>query len=234
MLILSVHTATASLGVAVVKDGQILVEKILQPGRQHLENLPDAIHQTLKVTNNKLRDFDGFGIAKGPGSFSGIRVGLSVIKGLALALNKKVIALSTLEILAWQAVNKRGLVVPLIDAGRGDIYAGVFEKLEKDIHVVQIPLLLNIKEIGNLLSVTGLRRSTLCGSMELLNIIGEDKRFERKVIDHISPGAMGNLAEKRLQNGLFDDPQTLTPLYVRRSDAEERKERVVSNMSGNV
>ena len=234
MLILSVHTATASLGVAVVKDGQILVEKILQPGRQHLENLPDAIHQTLKVTNNKLRDFDGFGIAKGPGSFSGIRVGLSVIKGLALALNKKVIALSTLEILAWQAVNKRGLVVPLIDAGRGDIYTGVFEKLEKDIHVVQIPLLLNIEEIGNLLSVAGLRRSTLCGSMELLNIIGEDKRFERKVIDHISPGAMGNLAEKRLQNGLFDDPQTLTPLYVRRSDAEERKERVVSNMSGNV
>ena len=234
MLILSVHTATASLGVAVVKDGQILVEKILQPGRQHLENLPDAIHQTLKVTNNKLRDFDGFGIAKGPGSFSGIRVGLSVIKGLALALNKKVIALSTLEILAWQAVNKRGLVVPLIDAGRGDIYAGVFEKLEKDIHVVQIPLLLNIEEIGNLLSVAGLRRSTLCGSMELLNIIGEENRFERKVIDHISPGAMGNLAEKRLQNGLFDDPQTLTPLYVRRSDAEERKERVVSNMSGNV
>jgi tRNA threonylcarbamoyladenosine biosynthesis protein TsaB len=234
LLILSVHTATASLGVAVVKDGQILVEKILQPGRQHLENLPDAIHQTLKVTNNKLRDFDGFGIAKGPGSFSGIRVGLSVIKGLALALNKKVIALSTLEILAWQAVNKGGLVVPLIDAGRGDIYTGVFEKLEKDIHVVQIPLLLNIEEIGNLLSVAGLRRSTLCGSMELLNIIGEENRFERKVIDHISPGAMGNLAEKRLQNGLFDDPQTLTPLYVRRSDAEERKERVVSNMSGNV
>ncbi len=234
MLILSVHTATASLGVAVVKDGQILVEKILQPGRKHLENLPDAIHQALKVTNNKLQDFDGFGIAKGPGSFSGIRVGLSVIKGMALALNKRVIALSTLEILAWQAVNKRGLVVPLVDAGRGDIYAGVFEKFEKDIHVVQIPLLLNIKEIGNLLSVTGLRRSTLCGSMELLNIIGEDKRFARKVIDHISPGALGNLAEKRLQNGLFDDPQTLTPLYVRRSDAEERKERVVSNMSGNV
>ncbi len=234
MLILSVHTATASLGVAVVKDGQILVEKILQPGGQHLENLPDAIHQTLKVTNNKLQDLDGFGIAKGPGSFSGIRVGLSVIKGMALALNKRVIALSTLEILAWQAVNKGCLVVPLIDAGRGDIYAGVFDKFEKDIHVIQGPLLLNIEEIENLLSVTGLKRSTLCGSMELLNIIGENNRFERKVIDHISPGALGNLAEKRLQNGLFDDPQTLTPLYVRRSDAEERKEKVISNMSGNV
>jgi tRNA threonylcarbamoyladenosine biosynthesis protein TsaB len=224
LLILSVHTATASLGVAVTRDGEILAEKILQPGRQHLENLPDAIHQVLLVTNNQLQDFDGFGIATGPGSFSGIRVGLSMIKGLALALDKRVVGVSTLEILAWQAAVDEGeLVAPVIDAGRGDIYTGVFEKSENDVRIVQAPCLVNKKEIINLLAILDGRTAKLCGSRELLEIMREDKRFSGKIIDRISPGDLGRLVEERLEKGLFDDPQTLTPQYVRRSDAEDKK-----------
>lgn len=225
MLILAAHTATPSLGVAVTKDGEILSEKVLSPGRQHLENLPNLIQQVLIASNRELSNFDGFAVAIGPGSFSGIRVGLSVIKGLALALGKKVLGVSTLEILAWQlqVEDEDKLVAPVIDAGRGDIYTAVFEKREGDVREVLPPCLMNRDEIRNLKSVVGVKYLTVCGSRELSDLIDEDGGFKYREIDFASPGRLGCLAETRLEKGFFDDVHMLVPLYVRRSDAEEKK-----------
>lgn len=223
MLILAAHTATPTLGIAVSKDGVVIAEEILKPGREHLENISGVIEQILLRTGFQLGDFNGLGIAIGPGSFSGIRVGLSVFKGLALALNLKIVGLSTLEILTWQAVDIGEVAIPLLEAGRGEVFTGVFKKLSDDVQIIKGPQLLNKQEITRFVSEKHLSDTIFCGVQELLEDLVDHENQSRRAITSASPGACGILAEKRLVRGLFDDIHSLTPLYVRRSDAEEKK-----------
>lgn len=223
MLILAAHTATPTLGIAVSKDGVVIAEEILKPGREHLENISGVIEQILLRTGFQLGDFNGLGIAIGPGSFSGIRVGLSVFKGLALALNLKIVGLSTLEILTWQAVDIGEVAIPLLEAGRGEVFTGVFKKLSDDVKIIKGPQLLNKQEITRFVSEKHLSDTIFCGVQELLEDLVDHENQSRRAITSASPGACGILVEKRLVRGLFDDIHSLTPLYVRRSDAEEKK-----------
>ncbi len=223
MLILAAHTATPALGVAITKDGKIIAEEVLIPGKEHLENISGVIQKILSETGFELSDFDGLGVAIGPGSFSGIRVGLSVFKGLAMALDTKIIGVSTLEILTWQAAEIGAVAIPLLDAGRGEVYAGVFKKVPEGVQVIQAVRLLNKEEIEGFISEQDLDEMVLCGAPELLETIVQDTTTSVKAIATTSPGACGTLAEKRLEQGAPDDIHSLVPLYVRRSDAEEKK-----------
>lgn len=228
MLILAAHTSTPALGIAVSKDGVVIAEEILTQGREHLENISGVIEQILVKTGFQLGDFDGLGIAIGPGSFSGIRVGLSVFKGLALALKLKIVGLSTLEILTWQAVDIGEVAIPLLEAGRGEVFTGMFKKRPDDCQIIKGPQLLNKQEITHFVSGEHLSDPILCGVPELFeDLIGHENQ-SRKAITSASPGACGILAEKRLVKGSFDDIHRLTPLYVRRSDAEEKKRKTHS------
>ncbi len=107
MLILGVHTTSPHLGIAIVQGQQVLLEEVLAPRREHLENLAPLIRDALQKLNLGLQDFYGFGVAIGPGSFSGIRIGLATIKGICLVLGKRGVGISSLDILAWQALNEK-------------------------------------------------------------------------------------------------------------------------------
>jgi len=223
LLILAAHTSTPALGVAITQDGKIIAEEVLKPGKEHLENISGVIQKILSETGLELSDFDGLGVAIGPGSFSGIRVGLSVFKGLAMALDTKIIGVSTLEILTWQAAEISAVAVPLLDAGRGEVYVGVFKKVPEGVQVIQSVRLLNKEEIEGFVSKQNLHEMVLCGAPELLEAIVQGTTMSVKAIATPSPGACGTLAEKGLERGASDDIHSLVPLYVRRSDAEEKK-----------
>ena len=223
MLILAAHTTTSTLGIAVTKNQNIVAEEILNPGREHLENISGAIERVLVRSGHKLTDFDGLGVAIGPGSFSGVRVGLSVFKGLAMALNVKIVGVSTLEILTWQAVEIGCVAAPLIDAGRGDFYTGVFKKLHGGIQVVEAPQLLNKEKTTGLVSRVQAGEMALCGCPELLDAILQGTALSGISVTTPSPGVCGILAEKSLEQGAPHDVHSLVPLYIRRSDAEDKK-----------
>jgi tRNA threonylcarbamoyladenosine biosynthesis protein TsaB len=128
MKILSVDTTTPAGSAAVLIDGEVLAEFGLVSPTTHSSWLLGAIHHLLSSLRIDIRDIDGFAVATGPGSFTGLRIGLSTVKSLAFASGKPVAPVSSLLALAWKARDSgRVLVAPMIDAKKGEIYAAVFE-----------------------------------------------------------------------------------------------------------
>jgi tRNA threonylcarbamoyladenosine biosynthesis protein TsaB len=226
LLILAAHTTTSELGIALTREEKVIQELILKPGKEHLENISGAIQEVLTISNLEPGSLNGLAVAVGPGSFSGIRVGMSVFKGLSLALGLKICGVSTLEILAWQALEIGDLGVPVIEAGRGQVYSGFFRKNPDGIETIQSPRLVNKSEFGEFILRFETAGVFICGVQELIEDILEKGDVYLKPVPGPSPSACGILAEKRFKLGFSDDIHQLAPLYVRKSDAEVKKEKI--------
>lgn len=126
MKILAIDTTSALGSVALLEDGQILVEKSWQEASSHTALLPIQLQKLMNDAKVSLKDIDLFAVAKGPGSFTGIRIGLAFVKGLCLQSKKPAIGISTLEAMALQAPD--GCISPMIDARRDQIFAALYHK----------------------------------------------------------------------------------------------------------
>lgn len=122
--LLTIQTATPAGSVALTEGSRLLGELFLDVRRPHGEWLLGAVDQLLGAAGMKVDDLDGFGATIGPGSFTGLRVGLAVVKGLALATGKPVAGVSTLQTLAMQAPHAALPVCALLDARKREVYAG--------------------------------------------------------------------------------------------------------------
>lgn len=222
MIVLGVQSTTPSLGVALVEDSRVIEEVILPPSRQHLENLAVTIKELADRQSVSLKRLNGIGAATGPGSFSGIRVGLATVKGMALGLGIPVAGVSTLETLAWQALDEDETCVSLIDAARGEVYAAFYRKVEQRLKVLRTPalvpaglLLLRLKETSD--------RLVLCGDEVLDSRIADFDLVVRSAVRVPSPAVCAFLALERIRSGEAAGVHELLPVYIRRSDAEEKR-----------
>lgn len=221
MVILAVHSTSASLSVAITENRVVLREVILPPDRKHLENLAPLVRDVTAELHLSVMDIDGFGVAMGPGTFSGTRVGLATIKGMALALAKPVAGISSLEILAWQALKEGEWGTPVIDARRGEIYTAVYRKSEGKMTLVAGPMLIKADEYSqHAAKVSG--ALLLCGDPVLDHLVESIPNLVRSPVAAPSAAACALLAYERIRQGNADDLHLLTPLYIRRSDAEEK------------
>lgn len=126
-IVLNIETATINCSVSLSKDGEILVLKEDSSlGYSHAETLHLFIDEVFKVSNIKPSGIDAVAISKGPGSYTGLRIGVSSAKGLCFALDKPLIAIDTLESLAHQVKIKDGFIVPMLDARRMEVYSAVY------------------------------------------------------------------------------------------------------------
>jgi tRNA threonylcarbamoyladenosine biosynthesis protein TsaB len=123
MKILALDTATPSCSVAIVDDGSLLAELTRGNSKTHSRHLIDLIHTVCGIADLKAGDVDGFAVTIGPGSFTGLRIGISTIKGLAFCLGKPVVGVSSLDALAWQCAQSAYLICPLLDARKKEVYA---------------------------------------------------------------------------------------------------------------
>jgi tRNA threonylcarbamoyladenosine biosynthesis protein TsaB len=126
MITLAIDTATKTAGVALLRDETILVEYFFNLPVNHSETVLPAVHQGLSVAGIGIDDVDLFALTVGPGSFTGLRIGSSTVKGLALATGKPVVGVSTLEALAYNVIEYPGLICPMLDARKGEIYAALY------------------------------------------------------------------------------------------------------------
>jgi tRNA threonylcarbamoyladenosine biosynthesis protein TsaB len=131
--ILNIETATQNCSVAIAKDGMTLwYREIAEQGYSHAEKLHIFIQEILQESNLKFQDLCAIAVSQGPGSYTGLRIGVSAAKGLCYALDIPLIAVDTLKILASAVKIEEGLIVPMIDARRMEVYSAVFDaKLEK-------------------------------------------------------------------------------------------------------
>lgn len=126
MIVLGVDTAGRTMGVAIMRDDILLYESHLATGLTHSETLMPAIDTALKSCGLTCADIDLYGVTSGPGSFTGLRIGLSTVKGLAFPANVPCAGVSTLEALALAHVGE-GTVLPALDARRGEVYCAAFD-----------------------------------------------------------------------------------------------------------
>jgi len=126
MKILAVDTATMSCSVAVVEAGCLKAELIQATGETHARHLMTMIDNVLQLSNETMAGIEGFGVTIGPGTFTGLRIGLSTVQGLALAESKPIAGVSSLDALAAQVMatpgESRSLVCALLDARRKEVY----------------------------------------------------------------------------------------------------------------
>ncbi len=126
-LILSIETATTNCSVSLSKEGEtLLLKEDYNTNYSHAERLHVFIDEILKETKTERSQLDAIAVSKGPGSYTGLRIGVSAAKGLCFALNIPLISISTLEALAHQVDAKNGYVVPMLDARRMEVYSAIF------------------------------------------------------------------------------------------------------------
>lgn len=223
MKILSVSTATNHLSVALNDDQQIIVEKNERDERNHSEHLDPLIDEILKENKLTLKDIDRFAVAIGPGSYTGLRIGITTVKMFASILNKEVVGISTLQALA-KSVKDEALVITALDARNDNYFAAGYLSGETPQNVIpdghyNISVLL--KAIQDYASDNEVKKLIFVGSglekqdakIKELNIPYEYGSEDQNVIH---AGLIGQLAVKAAPV----DPDKLLPRYLRRTQAE--------------
>lgn len=228
MIILSVHSTTPHLGVAISIDGVCLAEKVLPPGKRHLENLPALVSEALEDSNLSLGQVEAFAAALGPGSFSGVRIGLAAIKGYCLALSKPIVGISSLDILLYQAAFETDSAIAVIDAGRQDVYAGYAKSVGDRVPLIINPVTLAMMDFPKHFEEVMRRPTVICGDHIIEKLVINPETTELRMVEVPLPSVCGILAHHRILASGFDDVFLLNPLYMKKSDAERNASKSVS------
>ncbi len=224
MLVLAVDTTTPGGSVALLDDDTLLGEVNIESAATHSARLLRSVDLLLGAQGRTVRDVDAFAVAAGPGSFTGIRIGLGAVKALALASGRPVAPVSTLLALATKlASDGPKLVAPLLDAKKGEIYAALFETGPKglaeivpqgayapDAFFALLPARRVVAFAGNGLALTRAR---------LLSYVRDKARFPKR--SAFIASEVGRIGRGLVLQGKGVDAAALEPIYFRRSQAEE-------------
>ncbi|MFQ5662221.1 MAG: tRNA (adenosine(37)-N6)-threonylcarbamoyltransferase complex dimerization subunit type 1 TsaB [Terriglobia bacterium] len=226
MWLLAVDTSSKDTSVALVRDGQLVVVVAPQSGaKQHSVQLFRNIRQALAEAGLALGELDVYAAANGPGAFTALRVGLTVVKGLAEMHDKPVVAVSVLEAVA-ESAQADGLLVPIVDAYRGQIFGGLYEKCDGELRRRGRERVLTLEEFLATLAAEGIQAEecTLAGpQIEHWTAQLGRSRFAASQRERISPvlaEAVARRAQTKFARGEILDALRLEANYVRRSDAE--------------
>ena len=226
MLILSIDTSGEIFSVALLENQIIRAEIFINAGLNHSLLLLPTIKHIYEITELTLAQTDLFVCTVGPGSFTGLRVGVCTMKGLAMATGKSIVGISTLEALAANAGSFNKNICPIIDAKRGQIFAAVYKTNENSLpHLVGDELL---TDINLLLSSTNNNTLFLgSGAIKYSYIIRRTlpRSLFAPIHDcQIKAGIVGLLGLKKFQTGVKSDLLTLAPRYLHISESEKNLE----------
>lgn len=211
MRILAIGTSGKNCTVAISEDKKLIKEINISDGLTHSEKLMPSIDKILKETNFELQDMDAYAVSIGPGSFTGIRIGIATVKGLCLGLNKPVIAVPSLLALAYNKKDYEGYIISCIDAKNDNVYACIYRN-ENGI----------ISQVGDYISDNV---EVLNKKIQELNsdyVLVEDKDLE--YASKIAEAGFDLYAKGEVTDGLH-----VTPLYLKKSQAERELEEKDGN-----
>ena len=222
MRILAVDTATQICGVALADDGATQVALSLDTGQTHTRTIMDAIASVLRFGGIDLSAVDGFTVTRGPGSFTGLRIGISTVKGLAVATGKPMVGISTLEVLANQIELNSGLICPMLDARRGEVYWMHYRRQKDDLAVAQPEQVGRAAEATKPISepCTFIGNGALVYRSEIAGLLKTSGHWVSEHGSRICPATLARLGQHRFEAGKIDDPASFGPVYLRKSDAE--------------
>jgi tRNA threonylcarbamoyladenosine biosynthesis protein TsaB len=226
MLTLAFDTSSRTAAVAVLQDDTILYDSVNNTGLNHSEVLMPSIEYALRQLRIKISDIDLFACTIGPGSFTGLRIGVSTLKGLMLATGKPACGVSTLAAVALNLGTTSKLICSMIDAGRGQVYVAYFRYNDKNIlQKISEEKAGNPKEI-----IDNTEKNTLFvgdGVIKYADIIKNIKSPEFSIASdlqhYVRASAVGILGSKKFAVNDLLDASTLVPVYLRSADAKPHK-----------
>ena len=239
MRVLSLDTTTRAGSVALVEDDAVTVERIGDASRTHAERLPRELLEVLEARGIRTADVDLFAVAAGPGSFTGLRIGIATIQGLALVHRRRVAAVSALEAIVHAAgghLPVGRLIGVWMDAQRRDVFSALYRVSASQVFDRDRALEIDPPSVGHPSDV--IARWQAMGDAPIV-FAGDGAILHAPAIgagfagaDVLAPpalaGAIGRLAVAQERAGLTVDPGAVRPLYVRRPDAELERERHAS------
>jgi len=227
MMTLALDTSTRTGGFAVLRGDDVLAEVPGEAARSHAERLPGDLMTALDRAGLALAEVEVFAVAVGPGSFTGLRVGIATMQGLALAAQRPLVGVSTLDALTRVAAAGNARVATWVDAWRGEVYAALYDGT-REVEGVRVErpeaILTRLRGTPTLFIGDGalMHRDLIQAAM------GPDGELARVLAPPLS-GTIGRLARAEIVAGRRPGPAEIQPLYVRRPDVvltrEARVER---------
>lgn len=222
MLVLGIETATKTGGVAIVSEQGVLAEYTLNIEVTHSERLMATVDRVLSDSGTALASIDGFAVSLGPGSFTGLRIGVATVKGLAFTTGRPVAAVPSLKALAWNLSASAYPVCPLLDARKKEVYAALYRYEKGGLATVMPERVLTLRELAEQVR----ERTVFTGegarlfSEEIRTLFGDRALFAPLAAMTPSSASVAEIGLDMLRNGARTDPDALSPLYIRRPEAE--------------
>ena len=232
MKILALDSSGLVASVAIVTEEIVLAEYTVNYKKTHSQTLLPMLNEIIKMVELKLSEIDAIAVAAGPGSFTGLRIGSATAKGLGLALDKPIIAIPTVDALAYNLYGTNRLICPLMDARRDQVYTGLYEFGGDAFHIVKQQTAVAIEDILEEVNQMDREVIFLGDGVPVYQTIIEEKTkvqysFAPVHLNRQRAGAIGALGlvyykQNNLQTALQHEP-----VYLRLSQAErERAERL--------
>ena len=210
--ILNLETATKNCSVALAKDGKtITCKEIAAQNFSHAEKLHVFIEEILSENNIQFSDLNAIAVSQGPGSYTGLRIGVSSAKGLCYALNIPMIAIDTLQLLAKQIQIEDGIIIPMIDARRMEVFSAFYDKNHNQIRATQAEIIdeTSYKEITEKIHLIG------DGTEKFINTLTDDKFIFHSNVVFPSANEMSQLSFEKHKISDFVDVAYFEPYYLK-------------------
>ena len=227
MLVLAIDSSEKTASAALVCDGKLAAQTtVTNREKDHSSNLLPTVESLMKAAGKEYGDIDCFAVSAGPGSFTGIRIGISTVKGLAFGRGKICVGVSTLEALAYNFTDTDGIICPVMDARRGNLYNAVFRssggtitRLTEDRLISASDLAAELNKFSETVYFCGggyELAAAACRGTVVFAETGQLRRWQSGL-------GVALAAEEKIKLGETTDDVSLAPVYLRPSSAERLK-----------
>lgn len=232
MKILGIDSSGLTASAAIVSEDILVAEFTVNNKQTHSQTLLPMIDQVIKMSGIGLEELDGIAVAAGPGSFTGLRIGSSTAKGMALVLNKPIISVPTLEGMAYRMAGCSGVICPLMDARRNQVYTGIYRVSGNRLECLLEQSAVDILEIVEKINEYSENVVFLGDGVPVHRAVLEERitvpyQFAPLHLNRQSAAAVAALGVVYMAEGRMEDAKDHKPVYLRKSQAErERAKRL--------
>lgn len=235
MRILALDSSGLVATVAIVEDDQTIAEYTVNYKKTHSQTLLPMLDEIVSMTEFDLDTIDAIAVAGGPGSFTGLRIGSATAKGLGLALNKPLIHVPTVDGMAYNLFGCTGLICPMMDARRNQVYTGIY-RFEQEFEIVEEQMSIAVQELIEKLNAYG-EKVTFLGdgvpvyAKQLEEGLKVPYSFAPAHVNRQSAAAVGTLGMRYFAEDKTETAREHQPDYLRVSQAERERAEKNANLS---
>ena len=229
---LAIDTSSDTASIALVEDSDVLAELTWRCGQSHTIELLPCLVYLLNMAKLDVQSINGIIVAKGPGSFNGLRVGISTAKGLVLSLGIPIVGISTLEVEAYQHAETGLPICPIFNAGRGEIATAIYQRKRNNWCQLTAEHITTVNALCREITT----KTIFCGEFipsittQLIEQLKQRAIIPPPVTRVRRASFLAELGQRQLVAGNYDNSATLQPLYLRRPSITKPKRRLTRRM----